>query len=202
MPFIMSHGFLYLFCLSIVQKVPQFIFRMYNWYRSTKCHVIFLTLDEKRFVTDTTRRCASPTSYNLYNPYQQYSNRDHSLNPYQSFGSYQSSAVDFKSSYEPKLSRYSSPPVLDGQFTNQGWPATSFSGNSGPVSYDHNQYSSGISHSYEPGIAQNESPQILSGQFIDYQDTSLNVQQTYNRNPPIRYLLDFFIKLHKKIFIK
>ena len=66
MPCVMSHGFLYLFCLSIVQKIPQFIFRMNNWYWSTKCHVIFLTLDEKRFVTDTTRRCASPSPDHIH----------------------------------------------------------------------------------------------------------------------------------------
>ena len=136
----------------------------------------------------------SPPSYNLYYPYQQYSSRHQSENPYQSYGSYQSSADDFASSYEPKLSRYSSPPVLDGQFTNQDWPITSHTGNSRPQSYDNNQYSSGVSYSYQPGITQNESPHILSGQFIDYQGASLNGEQTYNRNSPIRYLIIWSVR--------
>ena len=128
----------------------------------------------------------SPPSYNLHNPYQQYSSKRQSVNPYQSIGSYQSSSDNFASSYEPKFSRYSSPPVLDGQFTNQEWPTNSFTDNSRPHSYEHNQYSSGLSYSYEPAIKQNESPQILAGQFVDYQDSSVNTQQRYDINSHIR----------------
>ena len=129
--------------------------------------------------------------YNSYNPYQRYSSRYRSIDSSRSFAPYQSTSGGIEDSYQPKFSQYNSPPVLDGQFTDDQGPWTSFGGNNAHQSYDPIHYSPGVANSYEPVGTQLNSPDILNGQFTNQQNyfSSFNQPQQFYDNPSTRYYL-------------